>query len=198
MGSFGAVPGVKHLIPCLLAVVTPAFAQTGDCTKPFETKQASAGNISMTLRAGEIEVVGTKANALRITCNIGNRNDAARVKISFAAGRIRVQGGPDRDVNYRIEVPEKTGVVIRATAGDLRVKGLIEDKDIELRAGNLTIDVGDPGSYKVAEGNVLAGNISERPFGSAKDGLFRRFRKENRSGQYRLHAELLAGDLRLK
>lgn len=101
-------------------------------------------------------------------------------------------------MNYRIEVPEKTGVVIRATAGDLRVKGLIGDKDIELRAGNLTIDVGDPGSYKVAEGNVLAGNISARPFGSQKDGLFRRFRKENRGGQYRLRAELLAGDLTLK
>lgn len=152
----------------------------------------------MTLRAGEIEVVGTRANTIRITCNIGDQKDAARVKISFAAGRIRVQGGPDRDVNYRIELPEKTGVVIRATAGDLRVKGLIGDKDIELRAGNLTIDVGDPGSYKVAEGNVLAGNISARPFGSAKEGLFRRFRKENSRGQYRLKAELLAGDLTLK
>lgn len=152
----------------------------------------------MTLRAGQIEVVGTSREGIRITCDILNRADASRVKISFAAGRIRVHGGPDNGVNYRIEVPEKTGVVIRATAGDMQVKGLVGDKDIELRAGNLTVDVGDPGLYRVAEGHVMAGNISARPFGSQKDGLFRSFRKDNSSGQYRLRAELMAGDLTLK
>ena len=189
---------MKYLIPCVLAAVSPVFSQAGDCRKPFVADLAAGGNVSLTLRAGQIEVVGMRRDGIRVTCDIANRTDASRVKISFAAGRIRVQGGPDNGVNYKIEVPEKTGVVIRATAGDMQVRGLVGDKDIELKAGNLTVDVGDPALYRVAEGHVMAGSISASPFGSQKDGLFRSFRKDNSSGQYRLRAELLAGNLTLK
>lgn len=189
---------MKYLIPYALLAALPAFSQSGDCSKVFQTSQAAGGNVSMTLRAGDIDVVGTKNSVIRVTCDLSDRVDASKVKISFAAGRLRVQGGPNNGVKYRVELPEKTSVLIRATAGDMHVTGLIGDKDIELNAGDLIVEVGDPKLYKVAEGKVMAGNISARPFGSQKDGLFRSFRKDSSSGQYRLRAELMAGDLTLK
>ncbi len=126
-------------------------------------------------------------------------SDSARdVRISFAANHLRVTGGPDRDFRLRIEVPERIGLYVRCSAGDMNVGGITGDKDVEMRAGDLTISVGNPESYRVAEGSVLAGDLVASAFGVSKDGLFRSFRKDNAQGQYRLHARLLAGDLTLK
>jgi len=119
------------------------------------------------------------------------------VKINIAANHLRIYGGPYHDVRIRIEVPEKTNLVIRAAAGDMTVSGITGDKDVELRAGDLTIHGAPPELYRVAEASVMAGILNARAFGVVKDGLFRNFRKENTAGQYRLRAKLLAGDLTL-
>lgn len=187
---------VKNLFCSLLLAATPVLAQSGDCSKAFTAPQSAGGKISMDLRAGSIDIVGTKENVVRVTCQIGG--DAAAVQIRLTAGQLRVYGGPNKDVRYRVEVPEKTSLYVRASAGDLVVKGITGDKDVELNAGNLTMDVGNPASYKVAEGKVKVGNLNARPFGAQKDGFLGDFRKENSGGQYRLHVALLAGDLTLK
>ena len=87
---------------------------------------------------------------------------------------------------------------VRCTAGDLTLSGVSGDKDVGLNAGNLTIELGDAGAYRHAEGSVLAGNISASVFGVENDGLFRSFKKDNPAGRYRLRAELLAGNLILR
>ena len=152
----------------------------------------------MTLRAGDIEVVGTKQAGVRVTCRIDRAEDAPTVKVSLAAGHLHVSGGPNKGVRYRIEVPDNTGFLIKATAGNLDVNGITGDKEVELNAGNLTMQVGDPSSYKVAEGKVSAGDLNAKPFGAQTSGLGRSFRKENSNGKYRLRAELQAGNLTLK
>ena len=183
---------------CLLFAALPVAAQSGNCTKAFAAPLNSGGTVAMTLRAGEIEVVGAKTNGLRVTCDIRDKRDQAEVKISLAAGRLRVSGGPNKGVRYRIEVPEQTGITINATAGNMEIRGIAGDKDVELRAGNLTMDVGKATDYKVARASVTAGNLTAPAFDSQKDGLFRSFRKEYPGGRYRLRVELTAGNLTLR
>ncbi len=184
-----------------VSLVLPAvlWGQTasGTCANPFEVRLEAGRHVTMHLRAGDVEIVGTSKPGLRVSCR-GNAREAGNIKISFAAADLRTYGGPDRDVHFRIEVPDKTNLVVRLTAGDMRVNGITGDKDIELRAGNLTVGVARPEEYRVADGSVMAGNLNAAAFGIAKDGLFRNFRKENSNGQYRLHVQLLAGDLTLK
>lgn len=180
---------------------TPAlmWGQTakGSCAGPFEVGLEAGRHLTMHLRAGDVEIAGTPKPGLRVTCT-SDAGEAGNIRISFAAGDLRTYGGPDRNTRFRIEVPDKTNLVVRMTAGDMRVNGITGDKDIELRAGDLTIGIAHPEQYRVADGSVMAGNLNAAAFGIAKDGLFRRFRKENANGQYRLHVELLAGDLSLK
>jgi hypothetical protein len=148
----------------------------------------------MHIRSGDIDITGTSEDVLRVTCQV----NTSGTKISFAAGDLRIYDGPDHDAHFRIAVPQRTNLLVRAPAGNLNISGIAGDKDVELRAGNLTIATGPAESYRVVEGSLLAGNLRAEPFGVMKEGLFRSFRKENAKGQYRLRVELMAGNLTLK
>ena len=171
---------------------------SGTCRKQFDSPMPPARQVAMDIRSGDIEIVGTSQPLLRVTCKLRSGDDAGSVKISLAANHLRIYGGPNRDVHFRIEVPDKTNLLVRATAGDMTISGITGDKDVELRAGDLVIHVGPPESYRVAEASVMAGDLNAPAFGQVKDGLFRSFRKDNNAGQYRLRAKLMAGDLTLK
>jgi hypothetical protein len=183
---------MRLIVGALFAFGLYGQTTTGTCANPFRASLTSGREIAMNLRAGHINVVGTDAAAVRVTCD----QALGDVKISFAADHLTVRGGPDREIHFRIEIPQSMNLRLRCTAGDLTVSGITGDKDVNLNAGNLTIVVGDAKSYRHAEGSVLAGNISV--FGVENDGLFRSFKKDNPAGRYRLRAELLAGNLTLK
>ena len=188
---------MRTLICVLIALPCGLCAQsTGTCASPFEAPASPGREIAMNLRAGDITLVGTDAPFVRVSCTL--RDNAKEIKITFAADHLTIRGGPDRDVHFRIEIPRSMNLRVRCSAGDLTVSGIAGDKDIELNAGNLTVEVGDASAYRHAEGSVLAGNISASAFGVEKDGLFRSFTKDSSGGRYRLRVGLLAGNLTLK
>jgi hypothetical protein len=188
--------GVR-IFACAALAVFPLICHgqsVGDCARPFEARLQPGKQIAMHIRSGDLDITGTTENLLRVTCKVST----SATKISFAAGDLRIYDGPDHDAHFRIAVPQRTNLLVRMPAGNVNISGIAGDKDIELRAGNLTMTVGPPESYRVAECSVLAGNLRAEPFGVLKEGLFRNFRKDYSRGQYRLHVDLLAGNLTLK
>jgi hypothetical protein len=127
---------------------------------------------------------------------------AKEVAIEFEpagkSGTLRIRGGPNNDIRFRIEVPKNTNLYVRSPAGDLSLSGVVRDKDVEIHAGDLTISIGNAADYKHADASVYAGDLSASAFGVSKDGLFRSFDKDNPSGKYWLHAHVGAGDLVLR
>jgi hypothetical protein len=189
---------MRFAFAALLAfpAVLPAVKPAGNCATPFVTSFEAGRHLTMRLRAGDYEIVGVDSSEIRVKC--ANEREQTDVKISLAAGDLRVYGGSGRDLRIRIEIPRTTDLVIRLTAGDMSVTDVTGDKDVELKAGDLTISVDRPEDYRVAEGSVMAGDLRADAFGINKDGLFRHFRKDNPKGRYRLRAELMAGDLTLR
>jgi hypothetical protein len=170
----------------------------GSCAAPFEASAPVGHEIAMSVRSGDITIEGTDAPVLRVSCRLNDPDRAGEVRISFAANHLTVRGGPENgNLRIRIEVPRKTNLYVRTPAGNLTVSGIEGDKDVELRAGNLTIETA-ASEYRRAHAFVLAGNLTLTAFGVEKDGLFRSFSRENAEGRYRLHAEVLAGNLVLK
>lgn len=156
----------------------------------------------MRLRSGDIEVKGVDAPVVRVSCELKHNEDARDVTITFKAsgrtGDLDIHGGPHNDIRFRIEVPRHSHLFVRSPAGDLRVTGVTGDKDVEIHAGDLIIEVGNPADYRHADASIYAGDLTASAFGVTKDGLFRSFNKENSAGKYRLHAHVAAGDLILK
>ena len=194
------------LVFAVFLLAIPGFAQKkieveDIAHHPFEAEFASGGQLKMHVRSADIHIVGGDENKIgvRVSGKKGSNSTdvAARFERSGNSGTLEVSGGPESELTITIRVPKKSNLFVRVPAGNLEVKDIIGDKDIELHAGDLTIGVGDAASYAHVEASVTTGSISAEPFGENHDGMFRSFEKSG-SGKYRLVAHVGAGDLTLE
>jgi hypothetical protein len=161
--------------------------------KPF----APGGKIEMQLAAGGYTVRPGDGNAIRVT--LGGNMGAAKVDVttSDAQATVSVKETPNNNFLATIDVPRSADVVIRLTAGDLKVEAIDGNKDIESNAGNVDIVTGDSKDYASVEASVKAGDLTAGPFGESQSGLFRSLTWSGQ-GKYTLRARLMAGNLTLR
>ncbi len=167
------------------------------------TKQqsfVSGGRVKIQLEAGDYKIVAGANNTLRVSW-YADSVERSDVKVDIQtyekAAHIQVRNTPHKNFHATIELPAKSDLFIRLTAGDLHIARIIGSKDIESRAGDVNIDVVDPNDYHHVDASVIAGDLSAPAFKVSKGGLFRSLQWTG-PGTYSLHAHLLAGDLLLK
>jgi hypothetical protein len=95
-----------------------------------------------------------------------------------------------------IEIPARTDVTVRLSAGDFRIEGIAGNKDINSWAGKVEIEVKDRNEYRSVEASVTAGDLNASAFDTKTGGLFRSFSWKG-PGKYTLEVRLTAGDVRL-
>jgi len=182
---------------CLAASVLLAFQERP--TDSLERAFASNGRIKMDLSAGEYRISGVSDNRIRLDWSVRDADQLSKVQ-----ARADVKGteatittdGPSNHFKVNIQVPTRTDLYVRLTAGDLRIEQIEGNKDVEVHAGDVRIDVGRAEDYQKVDAGIWVGDLNARPFQISKEGLFRSFDWKG-NGPYRLHAHLKAGDLRL-
>jgi hypothetical protein len=198
-------------IPFLLASVLAMSAASGAAqTKldikdienhPFTAEFNSGGKLKMYLRSGDFHIVGGPDNKITVRITGANAYRASDMRVQLEGSKdyaaLTVSDGPKNDLEVTIEVPKKTGLFVRMPAGNLELHHVTGDKDAELHAGELIIDVGDASDYSRVDASVYSGGLEASPFGESHGGLFRSFHKEG-NGRYHLHAHVGAGDLTLQ
>ena len=168
---------------------------------PFVTDLPASTHLRLYLRSGDIQILARDDNKLSVqydgasTSNF--KNLGLRLDRSSDSTSLELEGGPDRDMHVTIGVPRSTFLFIRMSAGNLELANITGDKDVRLRAGNLTIAIGDPKDYSEIHASVLSGDLEASPLGESHGGLFRSFTKEG-PGKYKLTAHVTAGDLTLR
>lgn len=193
----GALPGHP-------AIPSPQthLSVTDIYTHPFEVDLPYDQKLTLELRSGDYRVVGSAAEKVSVRTT-GDRAEKGRdVSLTFkhmnSHAELRMTGGPiNNGPSIVIEVPKASNLYVRLPFGDLNIEGVSGDKDVEMHAGDLNIEVGNPADYGHVDASVNAGDLSAGPFGETKDGLFRSFEKTG-TGRYRLHAHVGAGDLNLR
>ncbi len=189
------------VLTVLLGVAARADTN-GNCDHAFAAGFVQGGSINMHIRSSAIDVVGVDRTDVRVSCDLTNDDQRRNVTIRFRAngysGNLDITGGPSNNTHFRIEVPAKTNLYVRMSAGDAEIRGVAGDKDVELYAGDLTITGIKASDYKSADASVIAGDLVADPFNVSKDGLFRSFNARNSTGKYKLHAHLMAGDLTIR
>jgi hypothetical protein len=157
------------------------------------------GRIFMDLAAGEYVISGGQSDRIRLDWSVKDPEELRRVRaradVNGTSARISTDG-PKNHFKVAIQVPSRTDLHIRLTAGELKVENIEGNKDVELHAGELNIDVGRPEAYHHVDASIWAGEIHAAPYAVTKEGLFRSFDWKGQ-GPYRLHARLKAGELRL-
>jgi hypothetical protein len=163
----------------------------------LEKEFVFGGKIRIELSAGNYEIRPSRDNKIRLHWSTEKATDMRRVHANIESRGSEASittDGPDDNIRVEIEVPRRSDMHLRITAGNVSIYGIEGDKDIEGRAGNLDVDVIDPEMYKRVDGSVIAGNVEALPFHASKSGLFRSFHW-NGGGIYRLHAHLMAGNI---
>lgn len=165
---------------------------------PVEAKFAADGDLRLDLCSSGVEVVGSDEPLLRVSYERRSYRDVrTRIKVDGKNAEIKVTDCPNGNFQVRIEVPKNTNLYARQFAGQLDIQGVSGDKDVQLHAGQLNLDVDDPTQYGHVEASVTSGDLEASPFGVSKGGLFRSFERSG-PGKYRLHAHVGAGQLELR
>lgn len=167
----------------------------------FEADFSSGGTIRMHLRSGDVRIVGSDEQKIQVHFTGKNADQRADLRVSLKTsgnvGELNISGGPRNELKIEIEVPKNSSLYLRVPFGEVAVAGVTGDKDIEIHAGDLTMQVGKVEDYSHVDASVYSGDLEAEPFGITKAGLFRSFEKRG-PGKYRLHAHVGAGDLIFK
>jgi hypothetical protein len=207
ISGFGAVNTIMPWLRCcaflfLLGGASAAIAQiTGTCATPFSSPARAGLSLTIVSRSGEVDIVGSAQQGIRVTCTLEDTDEAKNVHIQFEQtgdfARLRLSGGPSNNVRIRIEIPQRTDLKLRVSAGEVRVDKVSGDKDISLSAGEIVVSNVTGAEYRSVDASVDVGAVSASAFGVGKGGFFRSFTRETPGGLYRLHAHLISGNVQL-
>lgn len=168
-------------------------------TDSLETAFVDGGRIVIELSAGEHRISESADNTIRVHWRVKDQDKAkdvdASTRVDGSEATIEIDG-PRNHFHTVIEVPRRTDLSVRLTAGELDIAGIEGDKDVRLRAGELSIDVGNPDEYSNVEGSLWAGDIDAGPFAREASGLFRSIDWQG-EGERELRFKLMAGEVRL-
>lgn len=167
---------------------------------PIEAKFSQNGRIRLDVCPSGVRIVGRDQALLRVSYHAQNGDiDAVRVqiKVSGSDAGILVRGCPHNNFQLTIEVPKASNLYARMFAGQMDVDGISGDKDVEIHAGQLTMELGRPEDYAHVDASVVSGDLQASAFAVSKGGLFRSFDRSG-PGKFRVHAHVGAGQLDLR
>jgi hypothetical protein len=165
-----------------------------------QQKFGSGGTIRMHLRAGGYTVIPADSDSIVVTYRT-NSDQLSRVKVEIrptaSSADIYIHDTPHSNFTATIEVPRRSNLWARLTAGELSVEDVEGDKDLEIWAGQLDVKIPHPDQYGHRDASVIAGSVEASAFKISKGGLFRSFQEQG-SGKYRLHAHVTTGEIDLR
>jgi len=187
-------------LAALAIMAATVSAKEGPTSGSLERPFSANGSVKMDLVAGDYRISGAPQDRVRIDWSVRDPESLAKVQaradVHDRQLSITTNGPSNNNLRFSIEVPTQSDLYVRLSAGDLMIEGVRGNKDVELRAGDLRIDVGRAEDYKKVDASLWAGDLKASAFQIFKEGLFRSFEWTGK-GPYRLHAHLLAGDLYL-
>jgi hypothetical protein len=162
---------------------------------------ASGGTVRLHLEAGGYTIAPGDSENIVVDCHAPSEAQLKRVKVEIkrtgTSADVYVSETPNNNFQATIEVPRRSNLWVRLSAGELVVEDVEGDKDVRVLAGRIQIDVPHPESYGHREASVMTGSIEASAFEVSKEGLFRSF-EQHGPGKYRLHAHLITGEIELR
>ena len=189
------------LISLLLLSAATLYAQKDVPEAAVQQQFAGGGTIRLHLESGGYEIIPTDSGRIAVTYSARSEERLKNVKVAIKASQdladVYVTNTPNNNFKATIEVPRESNLWVRLTAGDLNVGSVVGNKDLELRAGRLQVEIPRPQEYGHRDASVTTGSIEAGAFEVSTGGLFRSFHQQG-PGKYRLHAHVMAGEIDLR
>jgi hypothetical protein len=166
----------------------------------FYVDFAPRGQLDLRIRPAEVHIIGSDEDRIVVRVagkqGLDSKDVQARFEKHGNSGVLDITGGPRNDVTITVQIPKESNLVVRVFAGDVEIRDVVGDKDVELNFGALRIGVGDATGYSSVKASVSSGEIDAKPFGESRGGLFRSLETSG-NGKYKLKAYVGAGRLSL-
>lgn len=193
---------MRRLLPFLLALATSlTWGQThSGHQRRYELRPDPNQPLEIDLGSGDYQIVASASDSIAVVYDEGNPEDLRKVEVQIGSGHgqnyLKIAGAKST-FHAVIEVPRKTDLRVRMSAGGLRVGDVEGNKDIEIRAGNLELNSLRPQDYAQADFSVRIGDVYAPLFRTVRSGFPRAFKTVG-PGKYHLHAHVGVGDLTLR
>lgn len=132
--------------------------------------------VEVRVTSGKISIAGTQDNDVRVTVENVSAESAKMARIKIDRNRnpilIEIEDLP-QFATASVEVPRAASVAVSMLAGELEIRDVDGDKLCLLRSGKMSIDAGDPETYKSVRAFVLAGDIHAPAFDRNTGGVGR-------------------------
>ena len=161
--------------------------------KPF----VAAGNIEIRLSGGDYTIRAGTDEHIRVSFGGNTGNAAAEVTTSGTRANLSITDTPHKNFRATVEVPATADLTVHLTGGNLEIGAITGNKDIDSKAGNVTITIPNTNDYGAVDAAVKVGNLTGGPFGDSGSGLSPHLTWSG-PGKYKLHASLGAGNLEMK
>ena len=188
---------------CALAIAASPETKEEALTldgQPLQTDVASLTAVRLHLQYGDFKIVAGDSDEVTIRTTGKNAEQGKKMKVRIErtgdALDLTFLHVPKNQVQVVIVVPRETSLYARMRAGDLTVNGVSGDKDLELTAGDLSVEVPNAAEYGPVDLSVRMGDVSASEFGNPK-GVMGNSLRHDGTGKYRFHAHVFAGDLRV-
>ncbi|MFL6311665.1 MAG: hypothetical protein ACJ71W_06125 [Terriglobales bacterium] len=191
---------MKRLLPLLLALFASlSWGQTSH-ERRYELRPDPNLPLEIDLGPGDYQIVASNSDGIAVTYDETNPGALRNLKVQIDSGHgqnhLKI-AGPKSNFHAVIEVPRKTDLRVRMSAGELTIGDVEGNKDIEVVAGNLELNSLRPQDYALADFSVRIGDVYAPLFNTAKTGLLRSFKTAG-PGKYHLHAHVGIGDMTLR
>lgn len=167
----------------------------------FSADFPSQGHVRLMLCSSGVDVTGTNEEKIEVRLKAEYSADISHVSVSFKkkgdTGTLRISGCPHNNFEIALRIPQDSDLYARMFAGDLDIRGVNGNKDVELHVGDMNLGVGDASRYGNVDVSVTIGDLDAGAFSVSKDGFFRSWHR-HASGKYGLYAHVGVGDLTLQ
>ena len=187
----------------LLACNLAGFAEAEvACGQTLEAPLRSKAFLTIDSRPAGLEIVGTDQAAIHVSCTSKDAEEAKQIRLQLSGnqdkGTLTITGGShEGNFQVRIEVPRKTSLRVKMSAGQVKVEEIVGDKDIDLYAGQISIASKRLWDYRSIHASVDIGDVNAQVYGADKGGFFRTFSKQSAGGEYSLRAHVMTGQIEL-
>jgi len=189
------------LLSLLLIASAILYAEDRPPEATVQKKFASGGTIRLHLESGGYTISPSDSENIVVTYHANSESRLQQVKVeiepSASSAEVYITDTPNNKFEATIEVPRHSNLWVRLTAGALDVEAVEGDKNLELRAGSLQVEIPHPEEYGHRDASVTRGGLEASAFDVSKGGMFRSFEQQG-PGKYRLHAHVLTGDIDLR
>jgi hypothetical protein len=185
-----------------LILLVPGLLQAQEATeRSVQQKFISGAEIRIHLEAGGYTITASDSENIRVTYRARSEEQVRHVRVEItrnsASADVYISDTPNGNFHATIEVPRRSNLWVRLSAGELVVEDVEGDKNLEVRAGRIQADIPHPEQYGHRDASVLTGSIAASAFDVSKGGLFRSF-EQTGPGKYRLHAHVMTGEIALR